>query len=154
VRQAAAATNAAELAAATDADLEPLYATVGGNPLALLLTAGQIQLHGMEAVIADLRQARGAPVENLYTFIYRRAWDNLDNLGRHLLLTMALVNVRGDTLDFITATSGLGEGAVHDALDRLLRLSLVQSSGDLHKRRYLIHSLTRTFLLEQVARWQ
>jgi hypothetical protein len=154
VRRAAVANNAHDLAGAADADLEPLYATVGGNPLALLLTVGQIQLHGMDAVLADLRQARGAPVENLYTYIYRRAWDNLDNLGRHLLLTMALVNARGDTLDFITATSGLGEGAVHDALEHLLRLNLVQSSGDLHKHRYLIHSLTRSFLLEQVARWQ
>ena len=154
VRQAAAANNAVDLAVATDAELEPLYATVGGNPLALLLTVGQIQLHGMNAVIDDLRRARGAPVENLYTFIYRRAWDHLDEPGRQVLLAMALVNMRGDTLDFVAASSGLAPGAVHDALDQLIRLNLVQSSGDLHIRRYLIHSLTRTFLLEQVARWQ
>ena len=108
----------------------------------------------MNAVIDDLRLARGAPVENLYTFIYRRAWDHLDEPGRQVLLAMALVNMRGDTLDFVAASSGLAPGAVHDALDQLIRLNLVQSSGDLHKRRYLIHSLTRTFLLEQVARWQ
>lgn len=154
VRQTAAASNAADLAAATDAELEPLYATVGGNPLALLLAVGQIQLHGIARVIDDLRSARGASVENLYTFIYRRAWDHLSAVSRQVLLAMALVNARGDSLDFITASSGLTAGAVRDALDQLIWLNLVQSSGDLHQRRYLIHSLTRSFLLEQVARWQ
>jgi hypothetical protein len=29
----------------------------------------------------------------------------------------------------------------------------VELRGDLRQRRYAIHSLTRTFLLEQVAKW-
>ena len=36
----------------------------------------------------------------------------------------------------------------------LVRLNLVNVGGDLQRRRYSIHSLTRTFLHEQVARWQ
>jgi hypothetical protein len=33
-------------------------------------------------------------------------------------------------------------------------LNLVNSLGDLTERRFAIHNLTRTFLQEQVARWQ
>jgi len=153
VRQTAQRQNAADLAAASDDDLHPLYATVGGNPLALLLVVGQTQLHGLDTVLHDLRAARGAPVANLYTFIYRRAWDSLDELGRRVLLTMSLVNVRGDTLEFIAATSDLPPGDVVTALQHLIMLNLVNPAGDLHHRRYQIHSLTRAFLHEQVAKW-
>jgi hypothetical protein len=36
----------------------------------------------------------------------------------------------------------------------LVRLNLVDVRGDLQQRRYSIHNLTRTFLHEQVLRWQ
>ena len=116
VRETAQRQNATDLASASDVDLRPLYATVGGNPLALLLVVGQTQLHGLDAVLNDLRAARGAPVANLYSYIYRRAWDKLDEVSRRVLLTMSLVNVRGDTLDFIAATSDLPPGDVLGAL--------------------------------------
>jgi hypothetical protein len=154
VRAAGAHHNVAGLASADDAELRPIYAAVGGNPLALLLVAGQLHLHDLPTVLADLQEARGAPVENLYTFIYRRAWDNLDELQRRVLLAMSLVNTHGDNLAFVAATAELPLAAVHDALQQLMLLNLVFASGDLRARRYGIHSLTRSFLHEQVARWR
>ncbi len=128
VRLAAAHHNVAGLSAVGDDALHPLYAAVGGNPLALLLLVGQLHMHDLESILHDLTAARGAPIENLYTFIYRRAWDNLDPLARRVLLTMSLVKVGGDYL--------------------------VNPAGDVQRRRYTIHSLTRSFLHEQVARWK
>ncbi len=153
LRQAGLQHNVAGLAAASDADLRPLYAAVGGNPLALLLVVGQLHLHDLATVVADLQSARGGPVENLYTFIYRRAWEHLDERMRQVLLAMSLVNVHGDNLAFIAATSDLPVAAVSDALQQLVVLNLVYPVGDVHARRYGIHSLTRSFLHEQVARW-
>ena len=49
--------------------------------------------------------------------------------------------------------SQLNPSAVATALDLLVRLNLVESRGGLNERRYTIHSLTATFLLEQVLRW-
>ena len=57
VRQAGAQHNVAGLAAASDADLRPLYAAVGGNPLALLLVVGQLHLSDLPTVLADLQEA-------------------------------------------------------------------------------------------------
>jgi hypothetical protein len=140
--------------AGPDAALRPLYAAVGGNPLALLLAAGQLrQRDDLRALLADLQAAHGAPVENLYTFLYWRAWQNLDERARRVLLAMSLVKVQGDHLDFIAATSALPAAAVSDALQQLIVFNLVYPLGDLRSRRYAIHSLTRSFLHEQVARW-
>ncbi|NJN81109.1 MAG: hypothetical protein HC802_01695 [Caldilineaceae bacterium] len=92
-------------------------------------------------------------IENLYTFIYRRAWDHLDESSRRALLAMPLLRPEGDTLDFLGTLSQLDPGELHSSIQKLALLNLVEVRGDLHRRIYSIHSLTRAFLLEQVARW-
>jgi len=153
VRHEAGLRNLPALAAADDDDLCPLVETVGGNPLALRLVVGQMHVHALDVVLADLTAARGATIENLYTFIYRRAWDNLDEWARHALLAMPVAAQHGATLPFLNAITGLDDEALRTALDHLVALTLVDSRGDLHERRYTIHNLTRTFLQQQVAKW-
>lgn len=153
VRQEATLRNLPEVANAADADLRPIYATVGGNPLALLLVVGLTHVHSLSVVLRHLREARGLPAENLYTYVYRQAWDALDELHQQVLLAMPLTTVYGETLEFIAAICDLPPAVTADALHRLYTLNLVTAGGDLHQRRYAIHSLTRTFLHEQVARW-
>ena len=67
-----------DLVAASDETLHPIFETVGGNPLALRLVVGQTTVHALPDVLDALRLARGRTVEQLYTFIYRQAWENLD----------------------------------------------------------------------------
>ena len=114
---------------------------------------GQLHLHDLDTLLHDLQAARGTPIENLYTFIYRRAWENLDARARRVLLAMGAVKVQGDRLPMIATVSNLDAGEVSDALQQLIVLNLVHTLGDVHARRYAIHSLTRSFLHEQVARW-
>lgn len=153
VRQEATLRNLPEVASASDADLRPIIATVGGNPLALLLVVGLTHVHSLTVVLRNLREARGLPAENLYTYVYRQAWDALDELHRQVLLAMPLTAVGGETLEFVATICDLPPAVTADALHHLYMLNLVTTSGDLHHRRYAIHSLTRTFLQEQVARW-
>lgn len=145
--------NLPELSQASDAELHPLYETVGGNPLALRLVVGQLHVHSLAGILADLAAARGQPIENLYTYIYQTAWNRLGELARRALLAMPLVAERGGSLDFVAQVSGLDRSSLSNALAELVALNLVDSRGDLHQRRYAIHALTRSFLLEQVARW-
>lgn len=154
VRLEAGQRNLPELAAAGDAELHPIYQTVGGNPLALRLVVGQSHIHSLPTVLGDLQAARGTPVETLYSFIYRWAWDNLSETPRRALLAMPLVTDRGGSLAFLAQLSGLEAGELSDALTELVTLSLVDSRGGVLDRRYTIHNLTRTFLLEQVIRWR
>lgn len=153
LRQDAAASNLSEVVTASDALLCPIVETVGGNPLALRLVVGLLHVHGLAALVDDLREARGMAVDNLYTFIYRRAWDSLDETSRHALLNMALVRPSGDTMAYLEEISELSPHELRSALQKLVKLNLVEVRGDIQHRLYGIHSLTRTFLLRQVAKW-
>lgn len=156
VRHEGAMRNLPELSAAGDDDLHPIYATVGGNPLALRLVVGQLHVHPLDLVLHDLHQARGQPITSLYTFIYRQAWDGLDEAARRALLLMPLTTEEGASFATLSAMAGavLDEASLRDALDTLTQLSLVDARGGLHERRYTIHSLTRTFLHQQVLHWE
>jgi len=121
--------------------------------LAIRLVAGQAVLHALPSVLKNLRSAQGRNVQQLYTYIYRESWDDLDDIAQRTLLAMPLTPPSGAFPEQLEQVSGLPEDAVHDALESLVKRNLVDNRGDLYKRRYTIHSLTRTFLLEQVAQW-
>lgn len=148
--------NLPDLANASDADLDSIHETVGGNPLALRLVVGQIHIHALGDVLADLRNAKGQTVEQFYHFIYWKAWHNLDPLAQRTLLLMPLVPETGGELSFLgamAAGAGLSAEDVGNGLERLRAQNLVDGHGDLHTRRYMIHALTRSFLQEQVLKW-
>ena len=154
IRREATLRNRPHLARASDDELRPIVKTVGGNPLALRLVVGQTHIHALDTILADLREAQGATASHLYTYIYERAWRNLDEAGRRLLLLMPLVNGEGADLDYLAAASGYTPATLRQGLDRLVTLNLVDRRGDLHAARYTIHSLTRTFLHRQVLAWR
>ncbi len=153
VRQEARLRNLPELAGASDAELQLIYDAVGGHPLALLLIIGQLHIHALPVVLEQVTGARGAPVESLYTYIYQQAWRSLDATSQQVLLSMPLVNIHGEDLAYIAAISAVAPEQAAEALRKLATLNLVISLGDLQQRRFSIHGLTRTFLQEQVARW-
>jgi hypothetical protein len=70
---------------------------------------------------------------------------------------MPLIQEEGEDLAYLQAmgkTGNLTETELMTSLDCLVARNLIDSRGTLHHRRYTIHSLTRTFLQEQVLRWQ
>jgi hypothetical protein len=155
IRHEAAARNLPDLAGADDAALTPIVETVGGNPLALRLVVGQLHSYTLDTVLKDLRQARSDSAEQLFHFIYRSAWDALDEDARQLFLCMPLVAEDGADLEFIEAVSGLDTPSLRRSLTTLIQRNLVDHRRKgLHESTYTIHSLTRTFLLKQVVLWQ
>lgn len=146
--------NLTHLAQADDDDLAQIYQTVGGNPLALRLVVGQTHIFALADILADLRQARSQSVEELYTFIYWRAWNSLTEPARVLFLTMPLLTEAGESFADLVQLSELEPATVQTSLKRLVELNLVNSLGDHQARRYTIHNLTRTFLQEQILKWK
>ena len=156
IRTEAVVRNNSALAAASDADLHPIYEVVGGNPLALRLIVGQTHIHGLRRVLDNLAAARGHSIEQLYHYIYWQVWDNLDDLAQQVFLLMPLVTEAGGDLEYLSAMAagaGISTENVSSALEQLVAQNLVESRGGLHERRYTIHTLTRTFLQEQVLEW-
>jgi hypothetical protein len=153
VRQEASISNLPEVAAADNHELQPIYDTVGGNPLALRLVVGLLHVHDLPTIVHDLREAQGSAVEKLYTFIYRRAWETLDEMSRQALLNMVLLSPNGDTIEYLNKISGLSLHDLHTSIQKLVMLNLVEARGAMQRRLYAIHGLTRTFLLKQVIKW-
>lgn len=145
------------LPAAPDPGLAETYDVTGGNPLAIKLIAGQLSAFPLARVLSDLRQARGEKADQLYRFIYRQAWEQLGEDARHVLILMPLIAEEGGGLPQIEAVSGMPPARVTNALQQLVRFSLVnvRSAGDPRAgNRYSIHRLTESFLLEEVVAWQ
>ncbi len=153
VRQEAVWANLPSLADASDAELRPIYTTVGGNPLALRLIVGQTHTQPLSAILEDLVAKRGSKVEQFYTYLYRRAWEQLDESSRDLWLALPLVTAGRATVTHLARQTKLDQQVVHTAIDHLATLNLINCHGDLHERYFTIHNLTRTFLLNRIARW-
>ncbi len=139
---------------ASDDDLRPIYSAVGGNPLALRLVTGQLQILPLNQVLENLREAKGKRAEELYNFIYWSAWHRLPTAAQDVLTLMPLFAQSGADLAAIRRVSDLEDDELVEALTYLVKLSLVNVSGDLHVRRYSIHRLTESFLLKEVIKWK
>ncbi|MEM7129816.1 MAG: BTAD domain-containing putative transcriptional regulator [Chloroflexota bacterium] len=140
------------LIASSDEQLRSIYATVGGNPLALKLVLGQLQFLPLNQILTSLRQADSERADQLYTYIYWQAWQMLDATSRHLLLCLPVVpNATFTQLQTITS---LELDALQRAIMKLRDLSLVEIGGDLNELRYRLHRLTETFLIHEVVKWQ
>ncbi len=143
-----------DVAAAPDETLLQVHEVAGGNPLALKLLVGQMHTLSLSRVVDDLRQARGRRVEELYRFIYWQSWQLLSEQARRVLVIMPLVAESGGGLAQIAALSELAEEQLAAPLKQLVALCLVNVMGTVEARRYGIHRLTETFLLNEVLRWQ
>jgi hypothetical protein len=157
VRAEAVLGNLPSVSDASDAELSPIYDTVGGNPLALRLIVGRLHVHSLERVLDDIQNARGQHATQIYTYVYYQIWQELDEIARRVLLLMPLATEKGADLEYLAAMGqhgGLTSSDVADGLGRLVARNLVDSQGDLHTRRFTIHALTRTFLQQQVLHWQ
>ena len=133
-------------------EFEAIYEVVGGNPLALKLVVGQLSVLPLSMVLENLQQAQGQDTEALYTFIYWQAWELLDDGSQQVFLVMPILH--GSAADDIAAMLSLEPPQVQAALRQLAKLSLVQVGGGLNDRRYTIHRLTESFLLNEAIRWQ
>ena len=143
-----------DVAVAPEDTLLHIHEVAGGNPLALKLLVGQMHTLSLSRVVKDLRQARGRKVEELYRFIYWRSWQLLSDESRRVLAIMPLVAEDGAGLAQIAAVSELAEEELEAPLSQLASLCLVDVRGSLEARRYGIHRLTETFLLNEVLKWQ
>lgn len=151
IREEAKSPQLSALANADEMAWQRIYDTVGGNPLALKMVIGQTAFLSLSYVLDSLIGAEDKEYADLYTHIYWQAWQMMDDVSRQALLVMPL-NHNG-TFEQIQFNSQLEPAELRQALKQLTTLSLIQISGGLDKRRYAIHRLTESFLLNEATRW-
>lgn len=152
IRQEAGDRGISDVVNAPKSQLTNLYKVVGGNPLALKLVVGQMSVLSLPQVLDNLKQAQGKTIDELYTYIYWQAWQILEAATRQVFLMMPLA--QGGTTGQLMELTKLEISELNQALQQLAKLSLVQVGGTLAERRYSIHRLTETFLLNEAIKWQ
>ena len=151
LRHEAAEQQSLPLEAADTPLLDEIYRTVGGNPLALKLVVGQTHYLPIDEILSTIRLSQTRDADQLYHYIYRQAWEMLDEPARKLLLALPIVP--NGTFKQLVAASELPPYELHAALADLRTLSLVEVGADAVEPRYRIHRLTETFLMHEVIRW-
>ena len=142
-----------EFAQLSDEQLLPIYEAVGGNPLALRLVVGLGHTQSVSAIVAGLKEAPTSKIEELYRYIFWQAWQQLDETTKEIFIYMPLTNIEGDPLSIIVDAQACDRAVVQSELDRLVDLNLVNVHRVEPEYRYSIHSLTRTFLLNDAIQW-
>ncbi len=137
---------------AEDAVLDKLHHAAGGNPLALRLLAGQLHTLDLTTVLENLAQAQSPHVARLFDYLYHWAWETLSERERRVFLAMPLLPPEGGEAAHLAAITELPVAHVHEALETLVSMNLVQASPGLERTHYAIHSLTRAFL-QSIAQW-
>lgn len=141
-------------AALRPTDMVSLYDVIGGMPLALKLVAAQMSHWPLSILLENLRSARQRAPESLYSFIYRRAWQALNDPARQLLLSLLPLASDGEDIEWLRLMSFLPADAFAEALGQLLDYSLLETAGSPESPRYRLHRLTTTFLQTEVlAGW-
>jgi hypothetical protein len=131
-------------------EMEALYEIVGGMPLALKLVAAQMNRWPISVLLENMRHARLAAPESLYTFIYRHTWQALHDNARNLLLSMMTVAPTGEDLDWLRLIGAQPLNEFDDALSQLLAYSMLEVAGPPDAPRYGLHRLTATFLQTEI----
>lgn len=129
------------------ATAEPIYATTGGNPLALRLVVGQIHLHGLQPVLTELRHPRGVGA-SLYRYLYDWVWQTLTIEHRTVLHALLFLTDDNSTAHAIHQMTNLPPETIRNTLQQLVTQNLVMLRGTLEERHYTLHNLTRAFLEE------
>lgn len=151
IRREAALRGLVEVADASEKQLNDIYNVAGGNPLALKLVIGQASILPLVQVLESLKQAQAKHVDELFTYIYWQAWHLLTASSQQALLAMPLGQRGG--VEQLLAVSRLEIDDFNQAIQQLVNLSLVEVKGGLTERRYSIHRLTETFLLNEALKW-
>ena len=152
VRHAAARSGLSDVADADEETLSPIYETVGGNPLALLLITGQLRNAPLSALLSSLRASQGQLAEEMYAHIFQTSLAQLNNNATTVLTLMPLMPEQGATYTMLRNFTGLDDGVLVDALANLVEMNLVTHTPDrlLNESQYAIHTLTSTYLTERI----
>lgn len=154
IRQESANTELTEVSQYEDEELLPIYQTVGGNPLALRLATGLLHTQSLSDLLISFQNAPTIQADNLYTYIFERSWEQLGDLERQVLVVMPLIQPAGEPQAYLSDVANLSSADLGSALTQLANLNLVQVHREKPAYRYSIHSLTRTFLLNEAIGWK
>jgi hypothetical protein len=129
-----------------------IYSAIGGNPLALKVTIGLLEILPLREVLHDLTKTRIERIEDLYRGVFLQSWMTLSTEARKLLGIMPLVGEAGGTLKHLNAISRLPDNLLLRSIQELANRCLIEKRGSIDSTRYGIHKLTDAFLRSEIIK--
>jgi nucleoside phosphorylase len=144
------------LAGASHSTLVKIHAVTGGAPLAMKLVAGQMTRQPLEFVLRTLQEAsfRGQDYD-LYRFLYQNDWMMLNEKARMAWVDMSVFPRKGGAVKDVESISQVKGDEFWQAMDQLVRLSLVEKLGRAGGERFVLHPLTQNFIRSDITKeWE
>lgn len=132
-------------------EMEELFRTVGGLPLALKLVAAQTRLTSVAEIIQEFKNA-ARDKESIYRFLYWKIWNSLGDTSRRLLFTFLTADPEGEDSTFLKILSGLSPAEFARSFKELDGFSLIETNWENDLPKHRIHRLTSTFLQTDVLK--
>jgi hypothetical protein len=122
-----------------------IYQYIGGNPLAIAVFSGMLEVIPVKPILNDFREANFRSIEEMYRHIFSRSWESLSHFSQELLITFSAINAPDTaiSLNHLASVSKLGKVEMFQGLEQLYLRSMIERRG---KDQYSIHALTRSFL--------
>jgi len=132
-----------------DEPINCIYEVIGGNPLAALLVAGQMNALPLEHILNNLENLQTADGVGLFERLFAPTWERLDADSRQAALACCLLPLDGGSWRAVQALTGLPSDALDRALAALVGVSLLDAVGE--EPCYTMHPLLRRFVETRAA---
>lgn len=133
-----------------------LLGTIGGSPLAIKWSIGQIATNGhtVDTICAQLRHVGVAGSSELFENIFKMAWQELNDIQKDILylLQFFITPVSAKALWKLSGVTD--ETQFTCEISKLFRLSLIDSNleSDVERRFFSMHSLTNSFVFTELKK--
>lgn len=137
-------------------EYKKLLEAIGGSPLAIKWSIGQITTNGhtVDTICAQLRDGIVAGSVELFENIFEMAWQELNDIQKDILYLLQFF-VTPVSAKALWKLSGLTD-EIHFTceLSKLFQLSLIDSNSgsDIEHRFFSLHSLTNSFILTELKK--
>ncbi len=128
---------------------DQIYNLIGGNPLAIKITNSLFNIFSPEVIIDNFYKLKINTIEDMFNFIFLKAWETLNNNAKACLLLIPIFKDTPITIYQIAKISGIDVIDVISAISVLYERSLIEVRGGFDQKQYGIHYLTYTFLKEK-----
>lgn len=137
-------------------EYKKLLGAIGGSPLAIKWSIGQIATNGhtVDTICAQLRDGVIAGSVELFQNIFEMAWQELNDIQKDILYLLQFFVTPVSAKALWKLSELTDETQFTCELSKLLQLSLIDSNSEsnVERRFFSLHSLTNSFVLTELKK--
>lgn len=125
------------------------YARLGGNPQGLRWLV--LEIKKSARTVADTLEKLTARDSQIYAELFGNIWETLDSEQKNILIGAAEAQVPASG-EYLMAATGLKEKEVHETIENLLALGILERATEQHVVRVRLPNITRSYVVSNADR--